>query len=96
MVSDPFTKANMWMAMLIMYRPPLLSHLPYGSPHRWRESLWSQRTETESVSRVQEVYQQEQGGGYPATAHEEGDGDTAEEEFGEGNVMKRVKNSCVR
>jgi hypothetical protein len=81
--------------MLIIYRPPLLPHLPYGSPHCWRESLWSQRTETESMSRVQEVYQQDKGGGYHTTAHEEGDGDTAEEEFSEDSVMKRVKNGCV-
>jgi hypothetical protein len=78
--------------MLTLDRPPLLPHLPHGSPHCRREPLWPQRTQKESVSRVQEIYQQEKGCGYYTTAHEEGDGNTAEEEFCEGNVIRRVEN----
>ena len=38
--------------ILTVSRPPLLPHLPDGSPHRWREPYWPRRAQALAMSRL--------------------------------------------
>lgn len=44
--------SQLYRRILTVSRPSLLSHLPDGSPHRWREPYWPRRAQALAMSRL--------------------------------------------